>query len=93
MPPALPKRARAGASAMDALSDALDTHPPPLTSDKKKEGEETKSGSVCKPKPPKPPDLSYAKGGRVKKTGSAKLHKDELVLPTGLVKQLAKLMK
>ena len=45
MPPALPKRPRGGASAMDALSDALDTHPPPLTSDKKKEGEENENSN------------------------------------------------
>ena len=32
-------------------------------------------------------------GGRVKRTGSAKLHKDEVVLPVALVKQLNKLLK
>ena len=36
---------------------------------------------------------SYKKGGRVKHTGKAKLHKDEVVLPVSIVKQLAKLMK
>ena len=36
---------------------------------------------------------SYAMGGRVKRTGSAKLHKDEVVLPVALVKQLNKLLK
>lgn len=36
---------------------------------------------------------SYKKGGRVKHTGKAKLHKDEVVLPVSVVKQLAKLMK
>jgi len=36
---------------------------------------------------------SYKKGGRVKRTGNAKLHKDEVVLPVALVKQLQKLMK
>ena len=36
---------------------------------------------------------SYCKGGKVKRTGSAKLHKNELVLPVSLVKQLEKLMK
>ena len=39
------------------------------------------------------PMNEYAKGGRVKKTGTAKLHKDEVVLPVSLVKQLTKLMK
>jgi len=35
----------------------------------------------------------YATGGRVKRTGNAKVHKDEVVLPVALVKQLQKLMK
>ena len=35
-------------------------------------------------KPPEP-DTSYARGGRVKKTGAAKLHKDEVVLPVAVV--------
>ena len=39
------------------------------------------------------PGDSYCKGGKVKRTGSAKLHKNELVLPVSLVKQLEKLMK
>ena len=38
-------------------------------------------------KPPEP-DTSYARGGRVKKTGAAKLHKDEVVLPVAVVKRL-----
>ena len=37
-------------------------------------------------------ESSYRKGGRVKHTGKAKLHKDEVVLPTSLVKKLKKLM-
>ena len=40
---------------------------------------------------PPEPDTSYARGGRVKKTGAAKLHKDEVVLPVALVKRLQKL--
>ena len=40
-------------------------------------------------KPPEP-DTSYARGGRVKKTGAAKLHKDEVVLPVAVVKRLQK---
>ena len=39
------------------------------------------------------PMNEYAKGGRVKKTGVAKVHKDEVVLPVSVVKQLTKLMK
>ena len=35
-------------------------------------------------KPPEP-DTSYARGGRVKKTGAAKLHKDEVVLPVAVI--------
>ena len=42
-------------------------------------------------KPPEP-DTSYARGGRVKKTGAAKLHKDEVVLPVAVVKRLQKLL-
>ena len=34
----------------------------------------------------------YIRGGRVKRTGSAKLHKDEVVLPVSVVKRLHKLM-
>lgn len=81
----------------DAMSDL--NRPPGIDDRKKKEGQEIKSGTICKPKPqkpppnPDPPPPSYAKGGRVRKTGSAKLHKDEIVLPVSLVKQLAKLMK
>ena len=75
---------------MDKLTNPA---PPPLTFDRKKEGYKTKDGdTICRPKPQKPPDPSYAKGGRVKKTGCAKLHKDEIVLPVSLVKQLAKLV-
>ena len=47
-----------------------------------------------KPSPPirgLPP--SYAKGGRVKRTGNARVHKNEVVLPVALVKQLQNLMK
>jgi len=36
---------------------------------------------------------SYAKGGRVKRTGNARVHKNEVVLPVALVKQLQNLMK
>tara|TARA_B100000780_G_scaffold216636_1_gene155987 strand:+ start:18 stop:485 length:468 start_codon:yes stop_codon:yes gene_type:complete len=39
------------------------------------------------------PDGNFAKGGRVKKTGIYKIHKDEVVVPESLVKQLKKLMK
>ena len=35
-------------------------------------------------KPPEP-DASYARGGRVKKTGAAKLRKDEVLPPSRLV--------
>ena len=41
---------------------------------------------------PPEPDTSYARGGRVKKTGAAKLHKDEVVLPVAVVKRLQKLL-
>lgn len=40
-----------------------------------------------------PQQTNYKKGGRVKQTGKAKLHKDEVVLPVSLVNQLKKLMK
>lgn len=36
---------------------------------------------------------SYKKGGKVKKTGKAKLHKNEVVLPVGAVKMLKRLMQ
>ena len=81
----------------DAMADL--NRPPRIDERKKKEGQETQNGTICKPKPhkpppnPDPPPPSYAKGGKVKKTGCAKLHKDEIVLPVSLVKQLAKLMK
>ena len=35
---------------------------------------------------------SYKKGGKVKKTGPAKLHKGEVVLKASVVKALKKLM-
>jgi hypothetical protein len=35
---------------------------------------------------------SYKKGGKVKKTGKALVHKNEVVLPVGVVKSLKKLM-
>ena len=34
----------------------------------------------------------YKKGGKVKKTGKALVHKNEVVLPVGVVKSLKKLM-
>ena len=37
--------------------------------------------------------MSYARGGKVSKTGSALVHKNEVVLPVNLVKQLRNLMK
>jgi len=37
--------------------------------------------------------LGFEKGGRVKSTGDAKLHKGEVVLPKELVKKFMKLMK
>jgi hypothetical protein len=36
---------------------------------------------------------SFAKGGRVKRTGKAKVHKGEVVLPKTTVKTLKKLLK
>jgi hypothetical protein len=36
---------------------------------------------------------SYKKGGKVKKTGKALVHKNEVVLPASAVKMLKKLMK
>ena len=36
---------------------------------------------------------SYKKGGKVKRTGKAKLHKNEVVLPVKTVAALRKLMK
>ncbi len=36
---------------------------------------------------------SYKKGGKVKKTGKAKLHKNEVVLPVKTVMALKRLMK
>ena len=41
--------------------------------------------------PEAPP--SYKKGGKIKKNGSALVHKDEVVLPVKLAKQLQKLVK
>jgi hypothetical protein len=35
---------------------------------------------------------SYKKGGKVKKTGKALVHKNEVVLPVGVVESLKKLM-
>jgi hypothetical protein len=43
------------------------------------------------PKPAAP--ASFKRGGRVKKTGKAKLHKGEIVLPVKTVKTLKRLMK
>ena len=42
---------------------------------------------------PRASPASYKKGGRVKKTGKAKVHKGEVVLPSKTVKSLKKLMK
>ena len=42
---------------------------------------------------PKASPVSYTKGGRVKKTGKAKVHKGEVVLPAKTVKSLKRLMK
>jgi hypothetical protein len=36
---------------------------------------------------------SYAKGGKVRRTGKAKLHKNEVVLPVKTVRALKRLMK
>ena len=36
---------------------------------------------------------SYKKGGKVKKTGKAVVHKNEVVLPVGAVKMLKRLLK
>jgi hypothetical protein len=36
---------------------------------------------------------SYKKGGKVKRTGRAIVHKNEVVLPVGAVKMLKRLMK
>tara|TARA_R100001198_G_C5069691_1_gene116484 strand:+ start:51 stop:311 length:261 start_codon:yes stop_codon:yes gene_type:complete len=44
-------------------------------------------------KPDDTADNSFKKGGKVKKTGSIKAHKGELVLPADLVKKLQMLMK
>ena len=38
------------------------------------------------------PIPGYKKGGRVKRTGLARVHKNEVVLPVGVVKSLKKLM-
>jgi hypothetical protein len=42
---------------------------------------------------PRASPASYAKGGRVKKTGKATVHKNEVVLPAKTVKSLKKLLK
>jgi hypothetical protein len=44
------------------------------------------------PKPMAAP-ASFKRGGRVKKTGKAKVHKGEVVLPAKTVKTLKRLMK
>jgi len=55
---------------------------------------ETKPCNVVKPIARRPEALpSYCKGGKIKKTGPALVHKDEVVLPVKLAKQLQKLMK
>ena len=55
---------------------------------------ETKPCNVVKPIARRPEALrSYCKGGKIKKTGSALVHKDEFFLPVKLAKQLQKLMK
>jgi len=51
------------------------------------------AGRATEPQNDKSNYKSYAKGGRVTSTGKANLHKNELVLPVALVKQLQNLMK
>ena len=60
-----------------------------MCDDAKKEGDTTKSGTILKPTAQK----EYKNGGKVKTTGNAKLHKNEVVLPVHLVKKLERLMK
>jgi hypothetical protein len=42
---------------------------------------------------PKASPASFAKGGKVKKTGMAKVHKNEVVLPAKTVSALKKILK
>ena len=100
-PPGLPKLTgnRRGSSPSSSLNAALTKSRSPspkvpagprkMCDDAKKEGDTTKSGTILKPTAQK----EYKNGGKVKTTGNAKLHKNEVVLPVHLVKKLERLMK
>ena len=100
MPAGLPSltggRGKRGHAAMNALTEGRSPTPSiPLgpkknCGDAKTEGMTTNSGTIVKPLPKK---TEYKNGGKVKITGNAKLHKNEVVLPVNLVKKIERLMK
>jgi len=65
----------------------------PLARPPKKDDEDKDKARHITRKEPKKRTLGFEKGGKVKSTGEAKLHKGEVVLPKELVKRFMKLMK
>ena len=100
MPAGLPSltggRGKRGHAAMNALTEgrsptpSIPLGPKNICGDAKTEGMRTNSGTIVKPQPKK---TEYKNGGKVKITGNAKLHKNEVVLPVNLVKKIERLMK
>ena len=93
MPAGLPSltggRGKRGHAAMNALTEgrsptpSIPLGPKNICGDVKTEGMRTNSGTIVKPQP-----KEYKNGGKVKITGNAKLHKNEVVLPVNLVKEI-----